>query len=153
MSKTEHLAQAGIAHSNLERSKLSKAVCLYQRSSCNDCASSHEDATATIDGALEWRGWVFKYQIFESDQTAKLTWRGTWDLPLEPHVLKAWQAVASERVGCKLQVVTEILDANVVIASYGDAIRYLTLLNTVVHPVSLWQIRKETAHQSKSRYP
>lgn len=96
---------------------------------------------------------VFQYQIFESDRTAKITWRGTWDLPLEPRVLKAWQAVASERVDCKLQVVTEILDANVVITSHGDAIRRLRLLNTVVHPVSLWQIQKETAYQSKSRYP
>ena len=88
---------------------------------------------------------VFQYQIFENDRTAKITWRGTWDLPLEPRILKAWQAVASQRVDCKLQVVTEILDANAVITSHGDAIRYLRLLNTVVHPVSLWQIQKETA--------
>ena len=81
---------------------------------------------------------VFQYQIFKSHRTAKITWRGTWDLPLEPRVLKAWQAVASERVDCKLQVITEILDANLVITSHGDAIRYLMLLNTVVHPVSLW---------------
>ena len=105
-----------------------------------------------------WNGRVgfagnFHYQVFESAVTAKITWPGTWDLPLEPHVLKAWQAVASERVGCKLQVVTEILDANVVITSHGDAIRFLRLLNTVVHPVSLWQIQKETVYQSKSRYP
>lgn len=88
---------------------------------------------------------VFQYQIFQSDGTAKITWRGTWDLPIEPRVLNAWQAVASVRVGCNLQVVTEILDA-VVITSYGDAIRCLGLLNTVVHPVSLWQIQKETAY-------
>ncbi|KAL9095543.1 MAG: hypothetical protein Q9163_006507 [Psora crenata] len=93
---------------------------------------------------------VFQYQIFESDRTAKITWRSTWDLPLEPRVLKAWQAVVSERVDCKLQVVTEILDANVVITSYGDAIRYLMLLNTVVYPVSLWQIQKETAYQNST---
>ena len=96
---------------------------------------------------------VFQYQISESDWTAKITWRGTWDLPLEPRVLKAWQAVVSERVDCKLQVVTEILDATVVITSHGDAIRYLKLLNTVVHPVSLWQMQLETAYQNKSRYP
>lgn len=89
---------------------------------------------------------VFQYQRIESDRTAKITWRGTWDLPLEPRVLEAWQAMVSERVDCKLQVVTEILDANVVITSHGDAIRYLRLLNTVVHPVSLWQIQKETAY-------
>ena len=103
---------------------------------------------------------VFQYQIFENDRTAKITWRGTWDLALGPHVLKAWQAVVSEQLDCKLQVVTEILDANVVltchgdateildanvvITCHGDAIRYLRLLNTVIHPVSLWQIHKET---------
>ena len=86
---------------------------------------------------------VFQYQRLESDRTAKITWRGTWDLPLEPRVLKAWQAVASKQVDCKLQVVTEILDANVVITSHGDAIRYLRLLNTVIHPVSLWQMQRE----------
>ena len=87
---------------------------------------------------------VFQYQISESDRTAKISWRGTWDVPLEPRVVEAWQAVVSERVDCKLQVVTEILDADVVIKSHGDAIRYLRLLNTVIHPVSLWQIQKET---------
>ncbi len=89
---------------------------------------------------------VFQYQIIENGRTAKMSWRGTWDLPsLEPHVLKAWQAVASKRVDSKLQLVTEVLDANVVITSHGDAVRYLRLLNAVVHPVSLWQIQKETA--------
>lgn len=96
---------------------------------------------------------VFQYQMSESDYTARITWRSTWDLPLEPRVLKAWQAAVSERVNCKLQVVTEMLDANFVITSHGDAIRHLMLLNTVVHPVSLWQIQKETALQNKSRLP
>ena len=77
-----------------------------------------------------------------------------WNLPLEPRVLKAWQTVASKRVDCKLQVVTEMLGANnVVITPLGDAIHHLMLLNTVIHPNTLWQIQKETAYQSKSRYP
>ena len=92
---------------------------------------------------------VFRYQMSESDYTAKITWRGTWDIPLEPRVLKAWQAAVSERVNCKLQAVTEMLDANVVISSHGDAIQHLMLLNTVIHPVSLWQIQKETANKSR----
>ena len=89
---------------------------------------------------------VFQYQISESDRTAQITWRGTWDLPLEPHVLKARQALTSKRMDCKLQVVTEVLDPSVVITSHGDAIRHLRLLNTVINPVSLWQLQKETAH-------
>lgn len=87
---------------------------------------------------------LLQYQKSASDRTAKITWRGTWDLPLEPCVLKAWQAVVSERVDCKLQVATE-MDANLIIKSHGDAIRHLKLLNTVIHPVSLRQIDKETA--------
>ncbi len=101
------------------------------------------------NGRLGFAG-VFQYQRSESDHgtTAEITWRGTWDVPLEPWVLEAWQAVASAQVvDCKLQVVTEILDPNViVITSPGDAIRSLRLRNTVVHPVSLWQMQKETAH-------
>ena len=96
---------------------------------------------------------VFQYQIIESARTARITWRSTWDLPPEPRVLEAWQAVASERVDRKLQVVTEILDATVVITCHGDAIRYLMLLSTVVHPTSLWQIQKETALQNKFKFP
>ena len=103
------------------------------------------------NGGVGFAG-VFRYQIFEVESHAKITWRSTWDLLLEAHVLKAWQTVGSKRVGCKLQVVTEILDADVVITSLSDAIRHLMLLNTVVHPVSLWQIDKETAYRSKSRY-
>lgn len=47
---------------------------------------------------------LFQYQMLESDRTAKITWRGTWDLPLESRVLKRWQAVVSKWVDCKLQV-------------------------------------------------
>ena len=95
----------------------------------------------------------FKYQICESDRTAKITWRSTWDLTLESRVLEAWQAVVSERVDCKLEVITETLDANVVITSHSDAIRYLMLLNTVIHPVSLWQIQKEIALKNEFKLP
>ena len=80
---------------------------------------------------------VFQYQ--KCDWDASITWRGTWTLVFEPHVLKAWQAVASN---CNLKVVTEILDGNVITSS-ADAIRYLRLRNTVVHLVSLWQMQKE----------
>ena len=95
---------------------------------------------------------VFQYQTSESDRTAKIIWRSTWDLVLEPYVLQLWQDVISKRMDCKLQVVVEILDANIVITTHGDALRYLKLLNAVSHPVSLWQMQKETSYRSKSRY-
>ena len=68
-------------------------------------------------------------------------------------MLEAWQAVVSERVDCKLEVITETLDANVVITSHSDAIRYLMLLNTVLHPVSLWQIQQEIALENEFKLP
>ena len=93
------------------------------------------------NGGVGFAG-VFQCQIL--DRAVKITWLGTWDLLLEPYMLKAWQAVASERVGCKLEVATEILD--VVVKSHRDAIRHLRLLSTVAHPVSLWQMQKENNH-------
>ena len=101
------------------------------------------------NGRAEFAG-VFQYRIFESGpRTAEITWRSTWDLPMEPRVFNAWQDVASERVDCKLQLVTEILDASVKITTQADAIHHLMLLNTVVHPVSLWQIEKEDCLSKK----
>lgn len=95
---------------------------------------------------------LFQYKTCEIGRTAKITWRGTWDMSLEPHVKRVWQSVASERVHCQLQVVKEILDANVALESHGDAIRYLQLLNTVIHSASLWQSQEETASLGKSRH-
>ena len=94
-----------------------------------------------------WNGGVgfaglFQCQIL--DRAVKITWRGTWNLLLEPFMLKAWQAVAFKRVHGKLEVTTEMLD--VVVASHRDALRHLRLLSTVAHPISLWQIQKETNH-------
>lgn len=44
---------------------------------------------------------VFRYQAPEGCQRAKITWRGTWDLPLEPCVIQSWGAVACKRVQCE----------------------------------------------------
>ena len=91
---------------------------------------------------------VFHFQICARDhRTAQITWRATWHLPpLEPRVLDVWQAVVSERVGGKLRFETEILDPHVVdaLSCPADAICHLRLQNTVLHPVSRWQILRET---------
>ena len=79
---------------------------------------------------------VFRFQIPEIDWTAKIIWRGTWDLPMEARVMKAWQTMVSLRMDCKLHFVTEILGASAFITSYGDAITHLRLSNTIMHPVS-----------------
>ena len=91
---------------------------------------------------------VFQYQTSESDWTAKVIWRSTWDLVLEPHVLQRWQDVVTKQMHCKLQVVVEILDTNLVFTTHGDALNHLKLLNAVIHPVSLWQMQKEASYRS-----
>ena len=96
---------------------------------------------------------MFQLRLNEREGSAKISWRGTWALPLSPRVVKVWQAVVSERVGCEIQIVMEILNANLLeIEGYGDAIRYLRLEGKVMHPVSMWQMRKEGACQIKSRH-
>ncbi|KAF2186584.1 hypothetical protein K469DRAFT_686971 [Zopfia rhizophila CBS 207.26] len=89
---------------------------------------------------------VFRYQASESYRPARITWRGNWNLRLEPHVIRFWEAVAFKRARCEFQVVRELLDTDVVIKSHSDAIHSLKLLHQVVHPVSLWQIQKETGY-------
>lgn len=94
---------------------------------------------------------VFRYQASEGYQLAKITWRGNWDLSLEPRIIRSWKAVALKRSrrevqGHEFQVLKELLDADVVIKFHGDAIHHLELLHQVVRPVSLWQIQKETGH-------
>ncbi|KAK5989682.1 hypothetical protein PT974_07937 [Cladobotryum mycophilum] len=106
-----------------------------------------------LDAMEIWNGGqdmasVFRYQTSEENNFTAITWRGNWGLPLEPRVIQSWEAVASTHTRSVLRVATELLDPDVVIKSHGDAIHHLRLLNQVVHPVSLWQIRKEAGHLS-----
>lgn len=88
---------------------------------------------------------VFRYQASKGNGPATITWRGNWDLSLEARVIPLWEGVTIKR-GLRedLQVVKELLDADVVMKSHGDSIHHLGLVNQAVHPVSLWQIQKET---------
>ncbi|KAI3325472.1 hypothetical protein HD806DRAFT_552748 [Xylariaceae sp. AK1471] len=72
---------------------------------------------------------LFKYQAFRNIQQATITWRGTWELTMEPSIIQAWEAV-------------ERLD-EAAIKSHGDAIHYLMLSSNVIRPISLQQIRIE----------
>lgn len=87
---------------------------------------------------------VFRYQASQEYEPMKLTWRGNWTLFLEPCTIEAWEGVALRRNCRGVVVVKELLDTDVMIKSHGDAIHHLRLENQVVHPVSLWQIRRET---------
>ncbi|KAF5008200.1 hypothetical protein FDECE_5533 [Fusarium decemcellulare] len=73
-------------------------------------------------------------------QGASISWRGTWDLKLEPSVLTAWKVVAYEYARHEFTVNKELLTHK--IGSHGDAIQYLGL-QSVVDDTSLRQIRKE----------
>ncbi|KAF2815552.1 uncharacterized protein BDZ99DRAFT_550438, partial [Mytilinidion resinicola] len=66
---------------------------------------------------------VFRYQASKNCRPARITWRGNWDLPLEP----------------------KLLDANTVIQSHGDAVRVLEFSHQVASRVSLWQIQVENS--------
>lgn len=96
----------------------------------------------------EAKGWacVFRYQAPEGCKPARITWRGNWDLLIESNVVRAWEAVALSRGRAETKVINELLDADVVVKSHGDAIHHLKLLHQVVSPVSLWQIRRESNH-------
>ena len=86
---------------------------------------------------------VFRYQASEGCRPTTITWRGNWDLPIESNVVRSWEAVALRRGRSGIKVISELLDAEVVIKSHGDAIHHLRLSYQVVSPVSLSHIRRE----------
>ncbi|KAI1368514.1 hypothetical protein F5Y08DRAFT_326046 [Xylaria arbuscula] len=71
---------------------------------------------------------LFKYHAFRNTQQARITWRGTWELTIEPSTMKAWEAVVNQRGGWRLDLVQERLD-KAAIQSHSDAIYYLMLSN------------------------
>ena len=71
-----------------------------------------------------------------------ITWRGTWDVELEPRVIQAWEKVASKYTSGELRFERQPLYCGIV-SSHGDTIHQLDLPHGVLDPVSLWQIRRE----------
>lgn len=85
---------------------------------------------------------LFRYQLGEEVRPAVITCRGTWELKLQPPVVRAWEAVVLKYRGHGPLIVKELLDVDAV-KSHADAIDLLKLLNQVIRPVSLRQIRME----------
>ncbi|KAH0499090.1 hypothetical protein TgHK011_006306 [Trichoderma gracile] len=88
---------------------------------------------------------LFQYQVFHDRRQARITWRGTWELTMEPSLIQAWEALVQQRYpgwDQEIDVVHERLDQDV-IKSHGDAIRHLMLSSQVIRPVSLQQIQME----------
>ncbi|KAF2810507.1 uncharacterized protein BDZ99DRAFT_313963 [Mytilinidion resinicola] len=86
---------------------------------------------------------VFRYQAPNICRPARIIWRSNWDLLLEPRVTRSWNTVAQQHNLYELQVTKELLGADTVIKSHGDAVRVLDFLHYVACPVSLWQIQVE----------
>lgn len=78
-----------------------------------------------------------------------LTMKSSWDLRLEPRVLEAWQGVATSCCNRKLQVDEGRLAASD-IGCHGDVVEHPLLTQDEPHPVSLKQIRIETARVYKA---
>lgn len=85
---------------------------------------------------------LFKYQAFRDISQAIITWRGTWELTIEPSTIQAWDAVVHQYDGWNLSFAQELLN-EAVIKSHGDAIHFLMLSRQVVRPISLQQIQTE----------
>lgn len=64
-----------------------------------------------------------------------------WDLPLESKVTRSRKAEAQQRAPCDFQVTKELLGADKVIQSHGDAVRVLSFSHLVACPVLLWRIQ------------
>ncbi|KAM0520150.1 hypothetical protein ACHAPE_003429 [Trichoderma viride] len=83
---------------------------------------------------------LFKYELLQEQRSAIITWKGTWDLVLQPSVVESWEAVTTRRGGFRVDVVYETLGSDI-IRSHGDAIVTLDVSERVVRPISLRQIR------------
>ncbi|UPL00730.1 hypothetical protein LCI18_011664 [Fusarium solani-melongenae] len=77
------------------------------------------------------------------DGTSKIFRAGTWELPLPPTAMKAWNKLSELRGGKGLTVSDPERIDRELIRSHGDAIHHLGLVSDVLHPVSLRQIRRE----------
>lgn len=87
---------------------------------------------------------LFRYEAASGSVPATITCRGTWELPLQPVAIDAWEAVAQRNDrDHRIVVVIELLGLDAVLKSHGDAVNHLGLSIPVVRPVSLRQILRE----------
>lgn len=85
---------------------------------------------------------LFQYKAARDTKQATITWRGTWNLHIGAPVIEAWEAVARQFGGWRLDFARDRLDA-ADIKSHGDAIRNLKLSCQIIRPISLEQILTE----------
>lgn len=84
----------------------------------------------------------FSYEVTQNETSVKV--RGTWGWGLQPRVLHGWKYLAWTNTRNMLTLYEyPRIDPNL-IKSHAVAIRVLELPRSIVHPVSLKQIEKET---------
>lgn len=87
---------------------------------------------------------LFRYESAWDRKPAVITCRGSLELDLRHGVVEAWEDVVRRNGrGYGLVIVKELLGADTVLKSHGDAINHLKLSIPVVRPVSLRQILLE----------
>ncbi|UKZ83660.1 hypothetical protein TrVFT333_011469 [Trichoderma virens FT-333] len=95
---------------------------------------------------------LFKYEpATEQSQTSTITWRGTWEFPLEASVIQAWQSLVSEP-SHGMRVIYESIGGDQV-RCHGDAMLLLELPEVVIRHVSLRQIRNEQMYKPLEVHP
>lgn len=85
---------------------------------------------------------LFQYKAARDTKQATITWRGTWNLDIGTPVVEAWEAVACQFGGWRLNFARDRLDA-ADIKSHGDAIRDSKLSCQIIRPIPLEQILTE----------
>ena len=90
---------------------------------------------------------LFEYKSNAADKhhPATIRWRGTWEFPLQPPVVQAWQPLASEDSQYGLRVMYESIDIEQV-KCHSDAMRLLKLSGMVIRRVSLRQLQNEQVY-------
>ncbi|PNP55233.1 hypothetical protein THARTR1_04375 [Trichoderma harzianum] len=95
-----------------------------------------------------WNGGPGHAAIFEyhgQRGEAYIAWHSTWNLTIDSHAVKAWEAVAFKNHGCRLGVRDEhtLIGAGDEFRHYQDVIRRLRTRRNVISQQSLGELRLE----------
>ncbi|CAI0642978.1 unnamed protein product [Colletotrichum noveboracense] len=96
--------------------------------------------TMTLWNSVQSEACKFIYSA-ESGSTS-VSWKGTWNLQMEPSMIHDWQKVAQKYTRYNLQIIQEP-EILVQVESHSHAVELLEFPAEVIDPISLWQMRKE----------
>ncbi|KAI0108463.1 hypothetical protein F4814DRAFT_455214 [Daldinia grandis] len=91
------------------------------------------------NGSRTAHGCFFRY--YDDGSTSTITWRGTWELDLEPRVMRCWTETVRKNTRY-LNVGFRDMELPIDGTSFPASIlRYLKLKDQIVHPVSFCQLQ------------